>query len=79
MASLNVESWFTNIPINEAINNCVSDLHYKNLYNGKLGKSDLSKLVESATSESSFIDDNLLYIQVDGVINKLTDWQWILF
>ena len=67
MASLDVESLFTNIPLNETINNCVSDLHNKNLYNGKLSKKDLFKLLETATSESSFIFDYLLYKQVDGV------------
>ena len=36
MASLDVESLFTNIPSNETINNCVSDLLNKNLYNRKL-------------------------------------------
>ena len=36
MASLDVESLFTNIPLKETINNCVNDLHNKNLYNGKL-------------------------------------------
>ena len=61
MASLDVESLFTNIPLNETINNCVSDLHNKNLYNGKLSKRDLFKLLETATSKSSFIFDYLLY------------------
>ena len=67
MASLDVELLFTNIPLKEAINNCVSDLHNKNLYNGKLNKSDLFKLLETATSESSFIFDFLLCKQIDGV------------
>ena len=67
MASLDVESLFTNIPLKETINNCVNDLHNKNLYNGKLNKSDLFKLMETATSESSFIFDFLLYKQIDGV------------
>ena len=67
VASLGVDSLFTNIPLNEAINNCVSYLHNKNLYNGKLSKRDLLKVLETATSESSFIFDYLLYKQVDGV------------
>ena len=54
MASLDVESSFTNIPESEIINNCVSDLHNKNLYNGKLSKRDLFKLLETAAGESSF-------------------------
>ena len=67
MASLDVESLFINIPLKETINICVSDLHNKNLYNGKLNKSDLFKLLETATSESSFIFNFLLYKQIDGV------------
>ena len=67
MASLDVESLFTNIPLKETINNCGSDLHKKHLYNGKLNKSDLFKLLETATSELSFIFDFLLYKQIDGI------------
>ena len=64
---LDVESLFTNIPLKETLNNCVSDLHNKNLYNEKLNKSDLFKLLETATSESSFVFDFLLYKQIDRV------------
>ena len=55
------------IPLNETINNCVSDLHNKNLYNGKLSKRDLFKLLEIATSEFSFIFDYLLYKNIEEV------------
>ena len=65
MASLDVESLFTNIRLNETINNCVSDLRNKNIYNGELSKSNLFKLLETAASESSFIFDYILYKQVD--------------
>ena len=67
MASLDAESLFTNIPLKGTKNNYVSDLQNKNLYNGRLNKSDLFKLLETATSESSFIFDSLLYKQIDGV------------
>ena len=67
MASLDIESLFTNIPLNKTINNCISDLHNKNLLNGKLRKRDLFKLLEITASESSFIFDYLLYKQVDRV------------
>ena len=62
----------TDIPLNETINNCLNDLHNKKLYNGKLSKRDLFKLLETATSESSFIFDYLCFI------NKLTECQWVL-
>lgn len=38
MASLDSESLFTNIPVNETMNNCVSDLNNKNHYNRSLTK-----------------------------------------
>ena len=65
MVSLDVESIFLNIPLNEAINNCVSDLYNKNLYNGKLSKRDLFKLPEAATSES-------VLVLITCFTNKLT-------
>ena len=64
---VHVESLFTNTPLNETINNCVSDLRNKNLHNGKLRKRDLFKLLKTATTESSFIFDYLLHKQVEGV------------
>ena len=47
--------------------NFVSDLHNKNFYNGKLNKSDLFKLLETATSDSTFIFYFIFYKQIDGV------------
>ena len=67
MASLDVESLFTNIPLKETINNCVSDLHNKNLYYGKLNKSGLFNLLEVTTGESSFSFDFLLHKQIHEV------------
>ena len=46
MASLDVQSLFTNIPLKKTINSCVSDLHNKNLSK----KSDLFKFLETATN-----------------------------
>ena len=67
MASLDVMSLFTNIPLIETINSCVSDLHNKNLYNGKLNKRDLFKLLGTATSKSSIIFNYLCYKQINEV------------
>ena len=67
MASLDVVSLFTNIPLIETINSCVSDLHNKNLYNGKLNKRDLFKLLGTATNKSSIIFDYLFYKQINEV------------
>ena len=67
MASLDVKSLFTKIPIDETIKNAVDDLFSSNVYRGKLSKSELYYLLKLATSESSFIFDNILYKQIDGV------------
>ena len=50
MASFDVESLFTKISSDETINNCVSDLHNKNLYNGKHSQRGFFKLRETTTS-----------------------------
>ena len=42
MASLDVESLFTNIPLNETINNCVSDLNNKIFIMGDSAKETFS-------------------------------------
>ena len=67
MASLDVESLFTNIPVDETIKNGVDDLFSCNMYRWKLRKRVLYYLLKLATSESSFIFDNILYKQIDGV------------
>ena len=67
MASLDPESLFTNIPIDGTIKNAVDGLFSSNMYRGKLSKSELYYLLKLATSESSFIFDNILYKQIDGV------------
>ena len=38
MASLDVESLFTNIPLEETIKNCVNDLFSNNFRSGKLNR-----------------------------------------
>ena len=43
-----------------------SNLHNKNLYNGKVSKRKLLELLET-TSKSSFIFDYFLYKHVEGV------------
>ena len=41
MASLGVESLFTNISLGETIKSCVKDLFSNNIYSGKLSTKDL--------------------------------------
>ena len=48
MASLGVESLFTNIPLEETIKNCVNDLFSNNPYSGKLSIKDSYDLLKLA-------------------------------
>ena len=67
MASLDVEPLSTNIPSEKNIKNCVNDLFSNNFRSGKLSRKDLYDLLKLATTESSFIFDNKLYKQIEGV------------
>ena len=47
-----VESLLTNIPLEETIKNCLSDLFSDNYYSGKLTRKDLYDLLKLASDES---------------------------
>ena len=67
MASLDVDSLFTNIPLQETIKFCVENLFTNaNVING-LNKQDLKRLLELATMECTFLFNGKLYKQIDGV------------
>ena len=61
MASLDVESLFTNIPLDEVIDICVNDLFSDSDLIHNLDKNDLRELLTLASYESFFIFDELLY------------------
>ena len=67
MASLDVESLFTKIPLEQTVKNCVNDLFSNNFYSGKLSRKNLYELLKLATTELFFIFDNKLYKQIDRV------------
>ena len=67
MASLDVDSLFTNIPLGETIN-----IRTESFFNERdavedLNKSEFKELLSLTTKESYFIFNGLLYIQIDGV------------
>ena len=67
MASLDVESLFTNIPLDETIENCINDLFTNNDAVHNFIKEDLKELLKFATFESFFTFNNEHYSQLDGV------------
>ena len=67
MASLDIESLFTNNLLEETTKNCVTDLFSNNFYIGKLSRKDLYELLKLATTELFFIFDNKLYKPIHRV------------
>ena len=68
MASLDVESLFTNIPLDETIEICSKTVSNLSLSDSStLTSSDFTQLLKLCTSESIFSFDGDLYKQVDGV------------
>ena len=67
MGSLDVDSVFTNIPLDETIDICVKELFENTDTVEDLTKSELNQLLSLATMESYFIFNGLLYKEIDGV------------
>ena len=67
MGSLDVDSLFANIPIQETIDICTNKL-FENIEKVKvLSKIEFKELLSLVTEESHFIFNGQLYKQVDGV------------
>ena len=67
MASLDVDSLFTNIPLDETIDICVDNLYNDNKNPPNIIKHDFRNLLNIATKESFFMFNNKYYKQVNGV------------
>ena len=67
MASLDVHSLFTNIPLDETINICTESIFNESDTVEGLNKSKFKELLSLATKESYFIFNELLCKQIDGV------------
>ena len=65
MATLEVESLFTSIPLDETIENCNLFSNNDTVHN--FIKEDLKELLQFASYESFFTFDNEYYCQLDGV------------
>jgi len=67
MASLDVDSLFTNIPLDETINICTESIYDQSDTVEGLSKSEFKELLSLAAKESYFIFNEFLYKQIDGV------------
>ena len=67
MASLDVDSLFTNIPLSETIDICCDLVFKGKIIVDGLRKKDFRKLLTLATSESFILFDGMYYKQIDGV------------
>ena len=67
MTSFDIESLFTNIPLEETIDIYVDELFENYLKVNNLTKESFRSLLDSATLDSFFICDGKYYKQKDGV------------
>lgn len=65
MTSYDVESLFTNVPLNETIDIILSNYDPNDFFG--LSENIVRKLLKFATSESCFLFNGILYNQVDGI------------
>ena len=67
LASFDVKSLFTQIPLDETVEICVNESDRLKLIPYGLTKKQFRSLLQLAVKESVFVFDNQLYQQVDGV------------
>ena len=68
MASLDVDAFITNIPLDDIIDICVKQLFQTSeTLIKEISENDFCNLLNLATKESFFIFNNKFHIQVDGV------------
>ena len=67
MASFDIESLFTNIPLQETIDLCVENLFQDRTHVDNLSKGSFRELLTRTMSESLILFDQIFYKQHDGV------------
>ena len=67
MGSLDIDSLFTNIPLEETIQICTNELFKESKTVEGLSKTEFKELLSLSTKNSNFIFDGTLYKQIDGV------------
>ena len=68
MASLDVDSLFTNVPLEETINICINMLFESNSSIHGLNKKQVTKMLSLTTKESIILFDMAFYTHVDSVV-----------
>ena len=67
MASLDVESLFTNVPLDETIKICIDQLFKSEMTGSGLNKKEMFKMLSLTLKESIILFDNKYYSQINGV------------
>ena len=67
MASLDVDSLFTNVPLDETIEICVNELFKSSQTVSGLNKQQVLEMLSLTTKENVILFDQKYYSQIDGV------------
>ena len=67
MASLDVDSLFTNVPLDETIEICVNELFKSSQTVSGLNKQQVLEMLSLTTKENVILFDQKYYTQIDGV------------
>ena len=67
MAGLDVDSLFTNISLDKAIDICIYNLYKDDQRSPKISRDSFRNFLTVATKESFFMYDNKFHNQIDGV------------
>ena len=67
LASLDIESFFTNVALNVVIDICIDDLFCDTNTIHNLDRTDMRELLIFVAYESFFIFDQVMYRKIDGV------------
>ena len=83
MASLDVDSPFTNAPLDVTIKICIDELLKSEMTVCGLNKKEMFEMLSLTLKESIILFDNKYYSQIDGVVMGsplgLTKDIWIIF
>ena len=67
VASLDVDSLFTNVPLDETIKTCIDELFKSDMTASGLNKKEMFEMLSLTLKESIILFDNKYYSQIDGV------------